>query len=812
MPPTYTGGDSQAGAETGLDRTAATTPPPGPLSGYRVLDLAEGAGAFCARLLADMGADVIKIEGPAGDSSRHAGPFLQGRAGPDRSLSFWYLNAGKRGITLDLETGPGLRLLHRLAASADVVVEGFRPGCLDGMGAGYHELSTANPRLIMASITGFGQSGPHRDFSSCDIVAAALGGQMYACGDQDTPPLRLPDNQAHLAASLFAAAGILLALLARRVTGRGQHVDISIQECVAATLDHVLPRYLSQGEVARRQGSLHWSNAFRIFTCRDGHLLLSLLLNWETLVEWLDAEGMAADLKEARWLDSEERRRGLDHIVEVLERWTRGHNAADLAERGQLMGFPWAKVASMAEVADSTQLEARGFFITVEHPELGARFKYPGPAARLSRSPWRLRRRAPMLGEHNEEVLCGELSSPSTTETGKFEGALPLQNIRVLDFTRVLAGPYATRLLADFGAEVIKVQRPEELEADPFARAYYQAWNRSKLSVALDLSRPQGIALSRRLIAVSDVVVENFSPRVMANWGLDYQRIRGMRPGIIMVSLSTQGQTGPQRDYTGYGPTVHALSGLIHLTAFAPDRPLGPGHSYADHVAGLVAALATLAALEHRARTGEGQHIDVSATEAMCSLLGVSLMEWLANGHEPMAAGDRSFTAAPHGCYRCQGEEAWCAIGVSSEEEWKAFIQALGNPPWATEPRFATTSQRVEHSVELDRLVESWTREHTADEVMHILQRAGIAAGKVQDAGELASDPQLNARGFFVNMVSPRGERGTSDACPIRLSATPAAYRHAAPEPGRDTDRILGSLLGLTGEELAALRKLGVIA
>ena len=381
-----------------------------------------------------------------------------------------------------------------------------------------------------------------------------------------------------------------------------------------------------------------------------------------------------------------------------------------------------------------------------------------------------------------------------------------LNNIRILDFTWVLAGPYATRLLADFGAEVIKVQPMLSTEDDDaFSRGYYNTWNRNKLGVTLNLNKPEGIALAKKLAGVSDAVVENFTPRVMANWGLDYTNLKRVKPDIIMVSMSVMGQTGPWKDYTGFGPTVQAFSGMTYLTSFPGQPPTGPGFSYADHIAGLYASLALQGALEHQQRTGEGQFIDISEVEAMTSLLGDA---YIINGREPGPAGNSSTTAAPHDVYPCQGENRWCAIAVFTDEEWQGFKRALGKPAWAADKRFATLSGRVENKAELDRRVGAWTKRHTTEEVMAKLQANGVAAGVVQDAADLARDPQLKTRGFFID----RPEIGKLvDASPIRLSETPAGYSRPAPTQGKDNDYVYGKLLGMSEKEMAELREKGVI-
>ena len=364
------------------------------LSGERVLDLTDEKGMFCARLLADMGADVIRIE--------KVGKGAAGR------LSFEADNLGKRSVTLNIEVKAGQDLFRRLVKTADILVESYPPGYLEALGLGYAALSQINPRLIMASITNFGQSGPYRDYKSDDMVAAALGGQMLVCGEPGLPPLKPFGQQPDASAGLFSAIGILLALWQRHTSGQGQHIDISRAECVAATLDHVLVSYLYQGVVAKRQGSLYWNNTFRIFPCRDGHILLSLFQQWATLVEWLESEGMAQDLSDKKWQDREARLEQLDHIIEVLEQWTRSHTVHELVEKGQLMRFPWAEVTSIPQLIDSPQLEERHFFVEMEHPE-GEKYKFPGVPCKLSRSPWRLGNHIAARGEHNIEVYHGEL-------------------------------------------------------------------------------------------------------------------------------------------------------------------------------------------------------------------------------------------------------------------------------------------------------------------------------------------------------------------------------------------------------------------
>jgi benzylsuccinate CoA-transferase BbsF subunit len=389
-----------------------------------------------------------------------------------------------------------------------------------------------------------------------------------------------------------------------------------------------------------------------------------------------------------------------------------------------------------------------------------------------------------------------------------------LSGLRVLDFTVVLAGPFGTRMLADHGAEVIKVQSgltaggPEHNLS-----GYFATWNRNKLGITLNLSRPEGVELAKKLVQISDVLVENFSPRVMKNWGLDYGTLKETRPDLIMLSMSGMGQTGPCRDYACFGPTVQALSGMTYLTGLPDRAPLGLGYSYADHVAGLMGALAILAAVEHRQRTGEGQHIDLSETEAMCSLMGTGILDYTCNGRNASPVGNSSTQrlGAPHGVYRCMGEDRWCAIAVFNDEAWRAFCKVLGHPSWTEGAGFGSQLDRWRNSARLDSAVEEWTRQRTAEEVMESLQREGVAAGVVQSAADLACDPQLRSRGFFVELDHPIMGRTVSDGNPIRLSDTPAMYRWSAPLLGQDNGYVYQSLLGISETEMERLVAEGVI-
>jgi benzylsuccinate CoA-transferase BbsF subunit len=392
----------------------------------------------------------------------------------------------------------------------------------------------------------------------------------------------------------------------------------------------------------------------------------------------------------------------------------------------------------------------------------------------------------------------------------------PLDGVRILDFTWVVAGPVATRVLADLGADVIRVERPDTPDIGGGERrgGLTGTLMRGKRSIVLDLAQARGVEIARRLATASDVVIDNFSARVMPNLGLDWASLRTLRPDLICVRMTGYGLEGPSRDHVSYGPTLQALAGFTVMMAEPAGPPAGFGYSYSDLAGGHAAALAVLAALWQRRRTGRGQEIDLSQLEVVASLVGPLLLQRALDGGVSTPSGNASQEAsgAPHGVYRCRGDDRWIAITILDDETWRRFAGVLGDPEWTRDRRFATTAGRVADAPTLDRLVGEWTRDRDADAAMALLQSAGVPAGRVADARDLcARDPQLAARGHFVDVPTPEGRTVRIDGPPYRLSETSAGVAGPGPLPGEHTDEVLGPILGLTAAELGALRAAAVI-
>ena len=393
-----------------------------------------------------------------------------------------------------------------------------------------------------------------------------------------------------------------------------------------------------------------------------------------------------------------------------------------------------------------------------------------------------------------------------------FENAL--KGIRVLDLTRVLAGPYCTRILADFGAEVIKIQSKRTARgAESNGTPYFNAWNRGKRSITLNLDLPEARDLFLALVKISDLVIENFSPRVMSNWNLNYGRLKEIKSDLIMLSMSAAGQTGPWKDLVAFAPTIHSLSGMTHLTSFSEDSPYGPGFAYSDIIAGLFGVFSILNALECREKTGSGLFIDLSEYEAMSYLIGPALIETFANSNPVKPSGNSSsyINAAPHGCYKCSGEDEFCVIAVFNDSEWAALCDVLGNPSWTNEERFSSVEKRSDNATALDQLIQEWTESFSAEEVVTLLQNAKVSAGIVQNAQDLAMDTQLKFRNFFVDIDHPLLGVHKTDTFPVLFDGNRIKSLKPSPLLGEDNEYVFKDLLNLDQEKIESYINKGII-
>ncbi len=784
--------------------------------GIRVVDLAGPPGFFCGRLLVGLGAEVVRIEPPGGDSLR---------ADP---LAFAHWHAGKRSVVVDLETSEGRAALLALVVTADVLVETFPQGHLERLGLDPATLGAARPELIVVSVTPFGRIGPRAGWVGTDLTAVALGGMMSLCGHPDGPPLQPPREQGYHLAGLNAAIGALLGLRARRLTGRGQPVDVSVQEAVAATLEYGAISYIHAGVVHRRRGSRYPHVLHGLFRAHDGYVAGGVSGSprmWQGLLAWMRETGRAGELADPRWGDEAVRLAERERLFSCIEGFTATFGRAEFCAEAQRRRLPWAPVERPEDVAANPQLTARGFFVDVAWNgtvarDVGFAFAFPE-----GRRPARLTVPAPGEGNGKLDAVKSRSAVPARQSSAGPRGALA--GTRVLDLTWVLAGPYATRILADHGAEVIKVESRHRPDASRFTAAlhisrdparhpdtsgYFNNFNRSKRSLALNLGRPEGVDLLRRLCRVSDVVIENFSAGVLARWGLDHAGLAALRPDIVLVSMAGMGHTGPWRDQVTYADAVMAIAGLTAQAGVPGRDPAGFSFGLGDMIAGAHAALGTLAALEYRDATGRGQHVDLSQVEAVAAHLGTAVLEVTAAGRRPEPWGNRHPAMAPHGAFPCRGTDRWCAIAVEDAAQWEALCATMGRPGLAADPRFATLAARKTHEDALDADVAAWMRQHAAEAVMARCQAAGVPAGVVQDARDLVDrDPQLRARGFYEAATHPVAGAFLHEGVVARLALTPGRVWHAAPRLGEHTREVLTGLLDLSDAEIDGYAAAGVL-
>ncbi len=805
-----------------------TTEAANALAGIRVLELVDESGVYCGKLLADLGADVIKVEPRGGDPTRAFPPFIDNRPGENRSFFFQYMNTSKRSLALDLDDPASCDRLRRLAATADLVIETLPPGTLDARDLGWSTLRDANPGLVMTSITGFGQTGPRRDFRSSDLVAAALGGAMTGIGEPEDPPVTLAGEQCHIATSTCAAASSLIALHHSRRTGNGQHVDISALE-TTTSIAHIcgVGKWLDDGIVPRRGGSgLFASVPSGAYPCRDGlvYLMVNRPLHWQALAEWIHEVTGNQEVLDPMFRGPSSNRLPYRELLDLfISEFTGRFGVEEIYREGQRRHIAMTPVNSAIAVTADRHLRARDYFVEVVRED-GTRLRHPGAPYRHARTPWRIARSAPRVGEHDDEdfeqdrltpLIAGSAAEPSAAEPAGIDAGA-LSDLRVVEFTAGMAGPWIGRFMAWCGADVIKVeshQRPSvvrlyvppgspELGTQPELSPWFTDWDAGKRFVALDLERPEAVALAKRLVAHADVVVENFSAGVMEKLGLGYAALRAEKPDLIYFSTSGYGDSGPDRAFVTWGPNIEALSGMSTLSGFPGRGCSVTQYAYPDGLSALHGLVAVMAALEHRARTGEGQAINLSQFETTVAAIGPSMMQALATGREPRKLANGSLHRAPQGCYRCAGDDRWCVLSVADDAEWERFCDAIARPEWKGDARFATAAMRVEQAAALDTGIEAWTRARSPEDVMELLQAVGIAAAAVQTVeDQYTADPQLAARGFFEEIEHRKKGRVVATGIPLGLSGTPGRTGHAGAAIGEDNEAVFHELVGLTPAE-----------
>ena len=732
------------------------------------------------------------------------------------------MNTSKKSITVDITKEEGRRLILELAKTCDLVIETLSPGRLAELGLSFEALRAGNPALVLTSITGFGQTGPHRHYRSADIVASAMGGAMAVTGEEAEPPVALAGSQAFVMASTLAAASSMIALHHGAATGEGQHVDISAQEAMLAVTSICgVGKWLEDGIIPRRFGTATFASVpSGTYPCKDGsiYLMVNRPLHWKALARWVNEVTGNEEILNPMFEGPSSARQPYRDLLDLYIRELTGHfSVEEIYREGQHRHLAMTPVNTARSLLRDRHLNERSFFVAVDHGN-GAQLTFPGPPYRFSATPWRIAHRAPRTGEHDREIAQFLERTRTVTKraTRKTRGGGALEDMRVVEFGPGMAGPWIGRFMAWCGADVIKVEsraypdvtrlyippKEPELGIQSQFSPWFTDWNAGKRFVSLDLTNAKATTLAKRLIAESDIVIDNNSTGVLEKLGLGFDELSAGKPDFIGLSSTGFGKTGPDSRHISWGPNIETISGLSSLSGFAGRECTMTQFAYPDPLSALHGLFAILCALDYRRKTGEGQLIDLSQQEATIAAFGHLLLEVFANDRDPAKLGNASPCHAPQGCYRCRGDDAWCVISISSETEWQRFCEAINQTQLINDSRFADRATRQVHQRELDKLIEAWTISRDRYEVMHTLQGAGIAAGVVQDTeDQWQRDSHLAERSFIEEIFHHKKGSVFAPGIPLGLTATPGETTDAGRAIGSDNVAVFCGLLGLEDEE-----------
>ena len=784
------------------------------LAGLRVVEIAgDIAGPYCTKLLTDLGAEVTKIEPPAGDPTRRWGPFPDHHPEPSRSGLFEYLNAGKRGATLDLASDSGVADARRLIADAHLLVDALPPGTLDRHGLDIHTLESLNPGLVVVRISDFGQHGPLRDRDATALTIQAASGWVNT-RDPDRPPVQAGGRISEYVAGGYAALAALTALRAAR-SGRLIDVDVSVLESLLSTLPYPMlmaERMRTLGLPTNTRAALMMG----IVRAADGFIGINCL----TGQHWLDVCAMLGlpeygEHQTAIMLGGPERA----EFFAKAQPWLSDQTVAEILELSQAMRIPASPVNDGATVLQCPQYLERGFF--VDGGGDGWSFRRPGAPFRLSRTPVLAPRPAPAPGAR-ATFTTGTGSSRWRAADAAVDPSKPFADVKVLDLSTFWAGAYLTCYLGAFGAEIVKVESVQRPDGHRYSGAWshegdrwyersamWQGTNLNKRDITLDLTSEQARDIARRLARDADVVVENFSPRVVEQFGLDYESLKGLNPDVILVRMPGFGLQGPWRDYVGWALNFEQTSGMAAVTGYAEGPPCnlqGP----ADPIVGVHAGVALLAALEHRRRTGEGQLIEVAQIEVAACVAAEPVIEFSMNAAVEPRQGNRS-RGHVQGVYPTAVGDEWVAISVRHDTDWAGMVDAMGRLPLLRDPRFASADQRATAHDEFDTVVADWTRTQTASEIVNALSAQHVPAEQVLTADRMYDIAQLDVRGYYEAVEHPLTGVHRYPGWPFTMTPGPSRHhRFTAPTLGQHNDEILRGL-GLSGDEVEDLRARCVI-
>ena len=782
------------------------------LSDLRVVDLStEIAGPYATKLLADAGADVVKVEAPEGDPLRHWSATGADLDDADGAL-FRFLNQNKRSVAAK----PGDPELLELVAGADLVVESFEPGTIDEL-----DLPRRFPGLVLLSISGFGRGGPWSRRPWTEFTIQAQCGSIATRGLPGQEPFQCGGRTTEWVAGTFASVGALAAVQRARRSGHGEHVDFSILEVMTIAGTNYMDlvhRLLGSPDTGGglpqsvETPSIEPSADGYVGFCTNSRQQFSdfLLMIERTDLQSDEALAQVAGrmMRFAEW-------------NEIVRAWTRRHTTREIVELASALRIPVAPVLDGKTVLEHEHLVARGVF----RQDPTGSFRHPRPPYRIADEEAPPFRAAPKLGEHTGRIEPREPRRPEAHGTPP----LPLAGLRVIDMTAWWAGPSATQMLALLGAEVIHVEstrRPDGMRmvggmmGARFGPAWWEcsqfflAANVNKKGLAIDLATQRGVELMKGLIAESDALFDNFSPRVLEGFGLTWDVIHDINPRTILLRMPAFGLSGPWRDNVGFAQTMEQITGLAWLTGHRDDQPRiqrGP----CDPLAGMHAAFAFLVALAEREAKGEGVHVECTMVEGALNAAAEQVLEHSAHGRSLQREGNRAPHAAPQGLYPCAGHEPgaprWLALSVASDAQWQALKQVLGRPAWAEDERLGTLRGRRQAHDAIDAELRSWFAAREQEACVAELLAAGVPAAPLADPRLASANPQMAARGFYEELDHPVVGRQPMPTLPFRYGSVKRWIQQPAPLLGQHNREILGGIVGLGDAELDALEGEGVI-
>ncbi len=777
----------------------------------RVVEISDRiAGSYCGKLLVDAGAEVRKIEPPQGDPLRGFSASCSSMPDGTDSPMFGYLNAGKRSLTWSGAGPCADERYHDELAGADIVVVTASRRQAAGLGIDPQQLLADNPRAIVVTISDFGWTGPYTDRAASEFTLQAWSGLTGFRGDPAGPPIAIGGDLGEYMGGVFAAFGALA--LRRRVErgGPGEHLDLSMLEAITLMQSgEWLHSQLLQAPPVSRTIEVP-----SIEPAKDGYVGFTMV----TGQQWLDFAAMVdcAELTENPQLRFQIGRwEYRDFIRERIRPWLAERTVAEIVELGQLFRLPIAGLGNGATIRDMAYMTEREVF--VRNP---AGFHQPRTPWLMSRCRPASLRGAPALGEANgTETWSKRQAGPPPSAP-----QLPLEGVRIVDLTAFWAGPAATHLLAAFGADVVKVesiQRPDGIRYSGGMRRDVDDWweygwvfhamNTNKRSVTLDLGSDEGRRLFTELVADADVVIENFSARVMDHFGLTADALLAVNPRLVIARMPAFGLDGPWRDRVGFAPTMEQIAGLAWVTGL-PDGPPVPPRGACDPLAGVHAAFAVVAALQFAQRSGQGQLVELPMIETVLNATAIQPMETEVFGVTLSRQGNRGHGWAIQNLYRCAGDDDWVAVTVHTDDQWHALVGLIGRPSWARDRRFDTVAGRRESADDIDRRLQAWFGGQNLRRVVDNLAGAGIPAAPVVSPSLVTDNPQLSDRGFFEPLDHPRTGPGRYPRPPFApLGGRSRWLMRPPPTLGEHNEEVLSDLCGLTDQDLARLASTGVI-